>query len=110
MTKREGYSKRMEHKLEAWKTRFEAGRTEAEHAGAKVKPDVREKLAACKAAGDAASSKLRELRAAAARWGEIRNEMEALWLEIENLPGDIEISARAPEETAAPPRARATTA
>jgi hypothetical protein len=81
MTKREGYSKRMERNLAAWKTRFEAERAAAEASGTETS-DVREKLAAAKVAGDAAFAKLGELMKAAARWTELRDEMELAWRAI----------------------------
>lgn len=79
MAKREGYSKRMERKLEAWKLRFLALRAEAEKAGDKLPADTREKLEASKVAGDAAFAKLSELMVAADKWRKIRAEMEAAW-------------------------------
>ena len=93
MTKREGYSKRMEHKLAAWKERLDAEKASGT-AGA-------EKLDAWKTAGDKAFAKHAELRAAALRWGEIRDEMEAVWVSIESVMGEIKA---APD---APPRKRA---
>ena len=84
ITKREGYSKRMERNLAAWKTRFEAERAAAETAGSQLKADVREKLEAAKVHGDAAFARLGELRAAAARWVELRHEMELAWRAIQS--------------------------
>jgi len=100
----------MELKLAGWMTRFEAERTAAAKAGARLKEDVREKLERWKVAGDVAFAKLSELRAAAARWGRIRDEMEAAWQAIDDRPA--EPAAAAPEAKDAqaiepPPRRRA---
>lgn len=75
MSKREGYGKQMERKLVGWKKRLE-------DVAAKDDTDPK-KVDAWKAAGDAAFVKLTELRAAAARYGEIRDEMETAWLAID---------------------------
>jgi hypothetical protein len=112
ITKREGYSRRMERNLTAWKTRFEAERIAAEKVGSELKADVREKLEAAKVAGDAAFAKFGELRAAAARWAELRDEMELAWRaigsnseepELADVGGDA-IGPRAPAARRALPR------
>jgi hypothetical protein len=78
MTKREGYGKQMQHKLADWKTRL--GGLTAKEGGATA-----DQLEAWKVAGDAASAKLVEMRAAAARYGEIRAELETAWAAMEGV-------------------------
>jgi hypothetical protein len=87
MPKKEGYSKQMERKLAEWMARFDNERAAAVDAGNLVTANVREKLEAWKVAGDAAMAKLAELRAAAARWGQLRDELDAIWLSIERTGG-----------------------
>ena len=95
MTKREGYSKRMERNLAAWKTRFETEQADAGKAGDDAgKADQREKLATAKVAGDAAFAKFGELKLAAARWTELRDQMDVAWLAIAGGPqGEADVAA-----------------
>lgn len=88
MIKREGYTKRMERNLDGWLRRFEARRAAAAGAGAAVSSETREQLEASKVSGEAAVAKLRELRAAAGRYLELRGEMDALWKAIDDAPAD----------------------
>ena len=57
MTKKPGYSKRMQENLDAWKTRFETERAEAEKAGPDLAPELRARLEADKVSGDHAYSR-----------------------------------------------------
>jgi hypothetical protein len=95
MTKKEGYSKRMERKLADWKSRFEAKREQASRAQT-ISPQDKERLEACKVSGDAAFAKLGELRSTAARWLELRDEMEKLYNDIDATLGQPEDAATEP--------------
>lgn len=96
MLKREGYAKRMERKLSAWRTRFEARRADASRAGAALDDDTRERLEADKVAGDAAFQKLAELRTVVSRYSELREEMETAWKTINDGSPEEEPEVGAP--------------
>lgn len=84
MAKKESHSKRMERKLTEWKSRFDVKRAAAT-------PEMRDKLDASKGTVDKASAKLLELRSAAARWGQIRDELEALLVEMDGVLGEAPV-------------------
>jgi hypothetical protein len=83
MTKREGYSKRMDQNLSGWKQRFEARLVEARKLGDQVPRETREDLERHKVAYDDATAKLRELREAAAKWLALREQLEGMWQAME---------------------------
>jgi hypothetical protein len=99
MLKREGYTRRMERTLHAWQERFQARRAVAANDVA-VSAETREQLEAAKVGGDAAFAKLTELRAAAARYGELRDELDALWKAIDDTPHDGAAAAPADAQAA----------
>jgi hypothetical protein len=86
MHKKEGYTKRMERNLMAWRTRFDARCAEARKNEATLSTETRQGLEAAKVSGDAAFAKLGELRAAAGRYAELRDEMDVLWRAIDDTP------------------------
>jgi hypothetical protein len=79
MHKKEGYLKAMERKLAAWKTVMETRAAEAEKAAPRDKAELQAKVAAWKVSGALAFEKLEKLRAAAAVYGVIRAELDAVW-------------------------------
>lgn len=90
MTKREGYSKRMERNLASWNERFEARVQEANRDGVTVKRETKEELESWKASSTAVAAKLDELRDAAARWMAIRGDLETAWQQIAGVLGSAD--------------------
>src|SRR5687767_14088600 len=82
MKRKEGYRDRMEQKLAGWDGRLEAVRTTGVANAAQ--------LEALTSAGEAARAKLIELGAAAARYGVIRDEMDAAWNRMAAALGALE--------------------
>src|SRR5512134_2451819 len=102
MTKREGYLKVMERKMDAWKIALEARVAEAEKAAPKLKAELDAKVAAWKASGAVAFAKLAELRAAAARYGAIRAELDTVWGSMGGVDGRTDATPEKSDAIAAP--------
>jgi hypothetical protein len=102
MKKPASYSKRVEEGLALWHERYAAEQAAAAKAGTPLGDDTQRKHEAWKLA----SAKLLELRAAAARWREIRAEVDAAWKTLDGDPADTRPAARAAGARPAPrPRA-----
>lgn len=84
MEKQAGYTRRMTHRLSAWRSRLDARRRQAAEGGEEVAAELRERLEASKVAGDAAFAKLTELRRARAHYFRVRHEMEVVWKAIDD--------------------------
>ncbi len=108
MSKRSaGYTKKMEQNLSDWSVRLEAIKARAGEPGS---TESREQLEAWKTAGDAAQEKFVELRAAVARYGVLRSEMDVAWRGIDGslsasepappIAGEERLATGAPRRTA----------
>jgi hypothetical protein len=82
MAKREGFGTRMEQNLADFDTRLAA--VEA-RGGASA-----DRVAAMRAAGAAAETKLRELKEAAYRYGLMRDELDAAWKALASSLAEVD--------------------